>query len=119
MTTKTNRRKKGAQGESHAERALQRAGYQIVARNWRCPEGEIDLIAQHDGDLVFIEVRGCAAGAEAAAESVSARKLARLRSAATAYLHSVNRGDIACRFDLAAIDYHSGTVEIVRDAFSW
>ncbi|MBO9308634.1 MAG: YraN family protein [Chloroflexi bacterium] len=119
MSTKRNRRKQGAWGESHAEQVLRRAGYQIVARNWRCPEGEIDLIAQHDGDLVFIEVRGCAAGIEAAAESISARKLMRLRSAANAYLHDANCGDVPCRFDLAAIDYRSGAVEIVRDAFSW
>lgn len=119
MSAKPNRRKQGAQGELHAEQALQRAGYQIVARNWRCPEGEIDLIAQHDGDLVFIEVRGCAAGAAMAAESISARKLTRLRNAANAYLYSANCSEVPSRFDFVAINYQSGAIEIVRDAFTW
>jgi putative endonuclease len=116
---RVNRRVQGAQGEQQAERALEQAGYRIVARNWRCPEGEIDLIAQHEGEWVFVEVRGCSAGTSAALESLTRRKAAHLFNAAQAYLHSLNQDESPFRFDLAAIDYRSGTVEIVRDALAW
>ncbi len=119
MPGRVNRRKQGAQGELQAERALQQAGYQIVARNWRCPEGEIDLIAQHQGEWVFVEVRGCSAGLSAAVESLTPRKAAHLLSAALAYLHSHNQDETPFRFDLAAVDYRSGAVEIIRDVLGW
>ncbi|MCS6869984.1 MAG: YraN family protein [Anaerolineae bacterium] len=119
MSGKLNRRVQGAQGEVHAARALQRAGYRIVTRNWRCAEGEIDLVAQHDGEWVFVEVRGCSAGIPAAVESLTRRKALNLLNAAQAYLHSLNQGEVSFRFDLAAVDYRSGAVEIIRDALGW
>lgn len=119
MSDKPNRRKQGAQGELRAEQALQKAGYRIVARNWRCSEGEIDLIAYHEGEYVFVEVRGCSVGVPAALESLSKRKIAHLQSVAQAYLHSLQQDDVPFRFDLVAIDYQSGAIEIVRDALAW
>lgn len=119
MPSTANRRAKGAHGERLAERTLQAAGYRIVTRNWRCPEGEIDLIAQHQDDWVFVEVRGCSAGVDAAIESLTTRKAARLLNAAQAYLHSLAQSEAPFRFDLAAVDYRSGAVEIVRDALAW
>ena len=51
MTT----RSKGKRGEDAAAMALVRNGYEILARNWRCAEGELDLVAQHRGEVVFVE----------------------------------------------------------------
>ncbi len=119
MPSTANRRAKGAHGERLAERALQRAGYRIQARNWRCSGGEIDLIAQHEGEWVFIEVRGCSAGVNAAIESLTARKAAHLLNAAQTYLNNLDQPEAPFRFDLAAVDYRSGAVEIVRDALAW
>ena len=55
----TPRARLGAAGERLAALAIERAGLRIIARNWRCPYGEIDLIAEDDqrGELVFIEVK--------------------------------------------------------------
>ena len=52
MTT----RSKGNRGEALAASALEKAGYVIRERNWRCNAGEIDLIASHRGDIVFVEL---------------------------------------------------------------
>ncbi len=49
---------KGEKSERIAERFLKAQGYSVVARNYRCPAGEIDLIVQADGALRFVEVKG-------------------------------------------------------------
>ncbi len=51
------RKQLGAWGESLAAEHLQAHGYEIVARNWRCQQGEIDLVARRDGDYIFVEVK--------------------------------------------------------------
>ncbi len=52
-----NRQQRGRWGEQRAAEALERAGFRIVARNWRCAEGEVDLVAEREGALYFVEVR--------------------------------------------------------------
>jgi putative endonuclease len=82
-----SRRDLGAFGERLAAAHLEAKGYRIRERNFRCPEGEIDIVAE-DGDcLVFVEVRtrrGDALGTPA--ESVTAAKERRLVAVARAYL---------------------------------
>ena len=48
---------KGQLGEEAASKYLQNLGYHIVARNYRCPEGEIDIICTYQKELVFVEVK--------------------------------------------------------------
>ena len=76
----SNRMKLGAVGEDIAAAELEAAGMEILDRNWRCCEGEIDIVAR-DGDVVVIcEVktrRGLGFGAPL--ESITHEKLARLR----------------------------------------
>lgn len=114
-----NRRAKGIHGEILAAQALESGGYTIIARNWRCAEGEIDLIARQAGEWVFIEVRGSRAGIDAALESISQRKWSRLNAAIAAYLASHELDEAGYRVDLVAVDYRSGAVEIIRDASPW
>ena len=52
-----NKRKAGALGEERAAEYLESRGVKIVTRNFRCRQGEIDLIGQHEGYLVFVEVK--------------------------------------------------------------
>ncbi|MGD9099964.1 MAG: YraN family protein, partial [Anaerolineae bacterium] len=51
------RRGLGRRGEELAAAELVQRGYTIRQRNWHCPDGEVDIVAEHDGWLVFVEVR--------------------------------------------------------------
>jgi putative endonuclease len=73
----------GVRAEDLCAELLRRAGLRVVARNWRCRHGEIDLVAEEGGTLVFAEVRfRSGEGFGGAAESVTAAKHARLVAAA-------------------------------------
>ncbi|WOQ70554.1 YraN family protein [Microbacterium limosum] len=76
----------GRAGEERAARYLADAGWLILARNWRCREGELDLVAQRDGVLAAVEVksrRGIGYGHPF--EAITPRKLDRLRRLAVAW----------------------------------
>jgi putative endonuclease len=108
----------GARAEALCEALLRSAGLRILARNWRCRVGEIDLVAQEGETLVFAEVRlrrDAAYGG--AAESVTAGKRARIVAAARHYL--IGRAQVPCRFDVLLLDALSPSrVRWIRDAFS-
>ena len=79
----------GRRGEDLAARHLAGAGYQIVARNWRCEHGELDLVVQDSDSLAFVEVRtrrGRALGTPE--ESVTPAKQAKLIDLALAYVQA-------------------------------
>jgi len=107
----------GARAEELCAELMRRAGLRILARNWRCRAGEIDLVAQEGATLVFAEVRlrrGAAFGG--AAESVNAAKRARLVAAARQYV--AGRREVPCRFDVLLLDALSpASVRWIRDAF--
>lgn len=90
---------KGAAAEELAGRYLEARGLRIVARNFRCRGGELDLVAREGETLVFVEVRlrGNVRFGGAAA-SIDARKQARLQLAARMYLAKF-ASEPACRFD--------------------
>ena len=107
----------GKRAEDLCAALMRRAGLQVLARNWRCRHGEIDLIAMDGSTLVFAEVRlrrnPCFGGA---AESVTAAKRARLVAAARLYL--ARRPESDCRFDVLLLDaLDGGRVQWLRDAF--
>ena len=116
------RRTRGRIGEEAAAQALAARGYRVLVRNVRLGRGEIDLVCEHDGDVVFVEVkarRGTAFGTPA--EAVTVRKQRALLALAMRYLGRTGRAHRTCRFDvvevwLAAGD-RPGRVEVVRDAF--
>lgn len=94
----------GRTGEELAGRWLERAGWQILDRNWRCRTGEIDLVALDGDDLVVVEVktrRSLRLGHPA--EAVTARKLSRLRVLAGLWLaeHEVRTAGV--RVDVIAV----------------
>ena len=107
----------GARAEALCAERMRRAGLRIVARNWRCRAGEIDLVARDGATLVFVEVRlrrsGKFGGAQA---SVDAHKQRRILRAARAYLAS--RPLQPCRCDVVALDgLDPRAIEWIRDAF--
>jgi putative endonuclease len=95
---------RGAAAEALALRFLRAHGLRIVARNYRCRGGEIDLIARDGQTLVFVEVRLRSNRAfGGAAESITATKRRRLRLAAGRYLAGLAR-EPPCRFDAILLD---------------
>ena len=89
MTSRDDRQGLGAWGEDLAARHLAGKGYEIVARNWRCEIGELDLVARDGADLAFVEVRtrrGQALGTPE--ESITPAKQARLIDLAEAYVQA-------------------------------
>ncbi|HZR07838.1 MAG TPA: YraN family protein [Myxococcales bacterium] len=102
--TATSRSRLGARGEDAAVELLRAGGYRIVARNHRCPRGEIDVIAEKDDLLVFVEVRTRATSAFGGPEeTVGARKQRRVIAAARDYLAQRRGRAKAARFDVIAI----------------
>jgi putative endonuclease len=94
----------GRHGEELAARHLAAKGYEIVARNWRCETGEIDLVARDSADLAFVEVRtrrGRALGSPE--ESITAAKRARLIDLAEAYVQAESWAG-GWRIDVVAVE---------------
>ena len=108
--TATSRSRLGARGEDAAVELLRAGGYRIVARNHRCPRGEIDVIAEKDDLLVFVEVRTRATSAFGGPEeTVGSRKQRRVIAAARDYLAQRRGPPRAARFDvIAVVDGPSG-----------
>jgi putative endonuclease len=94
----------GKIAENRAERLLCSAGLVILARNWRCRQGEIDLIARDGETLVFVEVRSRASNRHgSAADSITLHKQRRVIAAARHYLQTLPRHP-ACRFDVVLLE---------------
>ncbi len=110
----------GLRGEQLAADWYVAHGYQVVARNWRCREGEIDIVLlAADGDLVFCEVKTRSSDRFGVpAEAVTPAKQRRLRTLAARYLAAKSRPPSArrgVRFDVAAV--MGDHVEVIEAAF--
>lgn len=113
------RRVLGKSGEDHAARHLSGQGYRILERNFRTRCGEIDLIALHEGELVFVEVKTRTNEAFGAPElAVNPGKQQRMVKAALSYIKKKNLHQMPCRFDVVAITGGSSAApEVIRNAF--
>lgn len=111
----------GQYGEDVAARHLQEAGLEIVARNWRCGEGEIDIVARERGALVFCEVKTRSSDRFGLpAEAVSRRKADRLRRLAYLWLQEHRLRATEVRFDVVSVTRQpvgAAVVEHLRAAF--
>lgn len=110
-------RRIGSRYEQMASAFLLNMGYHILERNYHDRKGEIDLIARHEGYLVFIEVKyrsGTHMGSPA--DAVDARKQGRIRHTAQYYMYTHHIGeDTPCRFDVVCITGEH--IEVIQDAF--
>ena len=100
----TGRHLVGRNGEEAAARWYRSAGYEVLDRNWRVREGELDLIARRGSTIVFCEVktrRGDAFGSPA--EAVTATKQRRIRGLALQWLASRRLPAHQLRFDVAEV----------------
>jgi putative endonuclease len=112
------RQRLGARGEDRAAAWYRRQGYEILTRNWRCRDGELDLICARGPDLVVCEVKTRSSLAFGhPAEAVTAAKQQRIRRLAARWLAE---GDAPfrpreVRFDVAAV--LPGEVSVIEAAF--
>ena len=110
----------GQKAEKLAQKHLRGNGYKIIDANYRCRDGEIDLIARHGVYLVFCEVKARRNRAYGTAlEGVTPSKIRKIKKAAEHYLLKKNLTGIDCRFDIVTIDESpAGTkVELIKNAF--
>ena len=116
----------GATGETLAVKYLKQLGYKIIEQNFRVCYGEIDIIADQDGTLVFIEVKtriGKRFGAPF--ESITANKQSHLSKAALEYMNMNNCHDRPARFDVIGVQFDAGKpgkssdarIEMIKNAF--
>lgn len=109
---------KGAAEEDLALRHLQAQGLKLLARNWRCPGGELDLVMRDRQAVVVVEVRKRSSKAYGgAAASVDARKQARIIHATRLFLAAHrDYAQAEIRFDVLALDA-GNNIEWLRAAF--
>jgi len=93
----------GRLGEELACQELAQRGYEILARNWRCPEGEVAIIARVGVCLAFVEVKTRRPQGGLPEEGLTPRKAARIVAAARHYLGQMALEEPAWRVDLVAI----------------
>ena len=106
----------GACGDRVAERRYRRDGYRVLARNWRCSSGELDLIVGRGDMVVFSEVKTRSSTSFGwTAEAVGRRRQERLRSAAAARLRSTETRPTEVRFDVVSV--LPGRVKRLEGAF--
>jgi len=115
------RRETGIRGEKLARDFLEKQGYRILETNYRCPEGEIDIIAEHKDFLVFIEVRTkTSLEFGSPEESITLAKKGRLR--ATAYYYRQTHDDLSplWRIDFVAVELDQrgepSRIELIENA---
>jgi putative endonuclease len=118
---RVNRGATGRSGEDATLRWYTERGYRLIARNWRCPLGEIDLVLGRGGLVVFCEVKtrlGSAFGG--GFEAVGHRKQRKLRQLAEVFLLTTRVEPVRARFDVASVLAEAGRaarVEVFEDAF--
>jgi len=121
MTTGDPRHQFGQASESRAESFLRQKGYRILAWNLRTSLGELDLVAEDAGVLVFVEVKARTTGAFGGAVlAVDRRKQAKLIRLASQYLAQRHLMERACRFDVVLVQGEADApfqVEYIENAF--
>ncbi len=114
------RKRKGARGEERASGYLQERGYRILERNYRCPLGEMDIIARDGRTIVFVEVKARSSERFGSPqEAISAQKKRRMTAIALFYLKGRGWLGEPARFDVAAVNLGDGdeTVTLFKNAF--
>ena len=117
------RKDTGILGEKLARDFLKKRGYRIKETNYRCPEGEIDIVAEHKDCLVFIEVRtkkSLAFGNPE--ESITQTKRERMRATAFHYQQTHNNLPLSWRIDVVAVELNQNgkplRIELIENAIS-
>jgi putative endonuclease len=113
----------GRDCERLAAEHLKKLGYKVIATNYRTVTGELDIVAEDGGTLVFVEVkarRGNAFGAPVLA--VNAHKQRQLTRTALSFIANRRRHGSPCRFDIVSVSGSPGDgggleISVIKDAF--
>jgi putative endonuclease len=112
---RTARQRVGDIGENAARKHLRKAGYAVLAQNWRKGKYEIDLICSHRGVLVFVEVRTRSAQAKVSGyHSITQHKRQILKQGAFQYMAALNKRPHTYRYDIIEIGLKDGLVQFLR-----
>ena len=122
MIERISTQQRGDAAEALARQHLEQQGLRLLAQNWRCRLGELDLVMLDADTVVFVEVRYRRYSAwGGAAESVDARKREKLSRAAQHFLQQESRwAKYPCRFDVIAINADSqapAQLDWIQNAF--
>ncbi len=117
------RRETGILGENLACEFLGNNGYSIIEKNFRCPGGEVDIVARQQDTLVFVEVRTKRSrNFGSPEESITPIKMERLRNVAAYYWQSHSNLPESWRIDVVAIQMNSrgrvSRIELIENAVS-
>jgi len=108
-----DRRRKGKLGEDMAAKFLEERGYVILSRNYRYDRGEIDIVAEQGGEVVFVEVKLRVSDRFGTPEeSITPAKEEQLKKVAEGYVREHGNEHQPCRFDVVAISFVDGRPEI-------
>ena len=121
LSAVTERRRVWHAGERAAWEAYRRRGYRLLARNWRCPLGEIDLVMARDDVVVVCEVKARASASMGPPhEAVDEAKRRKVRMVAEAFLAARGLREAQCRLDVAGVRVlpdGRAEVRVYEDAF--
>jgi|WetSurMetagenome_2_1015567.scaffolds.fasta_scaffold1479655_1 putative endonuclease len=110
----------GKKGEDLAASYLKKKGYRILERNYRCPYGEMDIVARESGSIVFVEVKSRRSDRYGdPQDAVDTNKQKKLSLVSLHYLNEKNLPSDNARFDVVAVrlSLDDVKVELIRDAF--
>ncbi len=110
----------GVTGEDLAARCLEADGFEVIERNWRVPEGEVDLVGRRGDLVVFCEVKTRRTDRWGdPSEAVVPLKRARLRRLASRWMRERRPGAVGVRFDVVSVIVRDGRTEVrhIPDAF--
>lgn len=112
----------GKQGENIAANFLKKHGYLIKELNYRCPVGEVDIIATDKKTLVFVEVKTrCSNALGFPEEAVGPKKQKKLSQLALWYMQQKKLFHTGARFDVVAVTFlpESSEVKLIKNAFDF
>jgi len=113
-----NKKTIGEKGEEIACKALEKEGYRILEKNFRCRQGEIDIIAEDKGVICFIEVKARSSDKFGLPEeAVTYWKQRKLWTVAVIYLGKKRIESRDMRFDIVSVDLRTKEARIIRNAF--
>lgn len=109
----------GDRGESIIADKMQQAGFTLLARNYRTPFGEIDIIAQQGDTIAFVEVKTRQHMFFDISQVITPAKQKKIIMVAKTFLAHYSNPEVICRFDVAILEHHnnSSAVTYIPNAF--